>query len=127
MRITLIVGLPGSGKTYLANKLALERTTVIDDITSCEQLPESPKELIITDVNFCDAKILETAKYRLKDMYPNAEFDIIYFENDAKKARLNVLYRNDGRNVEGTISRFERIYSPPTDGLFPPREIWQSK
>ena len=49
MRITLIVGLPGSGKTHLANKLKVKRTTVVDDITSLEQLPDSPQELIITD------------------------------------------------------------------------------
>jgi len=32
----------------------------------------------------------------------------------------NGVYRNDGRNVEGTIRRFEKTYTPPLHA----RKIW---
>lgn len=112
MRIILIIGLPGSGKTYLANKLQ-SGGTVIDDITDQNQLPERCERLIITDVNFCDEKLLKKACVILQSKYPGAVIDRMYFENDAKKCRRNVEYRNDGRNVEGTIRRFEKIYKIP--------------
>jgi len=112
--IILWVGLPGSGKTYNAQKYC---DIVIDDITDLSQLPSSEeikgKRLGIADVNFCDKKILHKAISKILEIYPSAMIDIYYFENDVDKCRANVLYRNDGRNVEGTILRFEKIYEPP--------------
>jgi len=119
--IVLWVGLPGSGKTYHANKCC---DIVIDDITDLEQLPSPEKlglnDLGITDVNFCDAKTLEKSIKILESIYPDYGISVVYFENDAGKCRKNVLYRNDDRNVEGTISRFEKIYKPPSSA----RKIW---
>ena len=124
MKIVLIVGLPGSGKTYLANFLAdmCEYMSVVDDITSLDQLPESG-DIAITDVNFCDSKILEKAIDMLHEKYSNAMVVVMYFENNPDAARRNVAYRNDGRNVEGTIRRFEKIYNPPDET----RKIWNPK
>lgn len=112
MQITLIIGLPGSGKTYLANQMT---GVVIDDITSLDQLPNIVDKLIVTDVNFCDASILEKAEYILYERYEDVKIERIYFENNVTAARENVKYRNDGRNVEGTICRFKSIYNPPDD------------
>lgn len=120
MKITLIIGLPGSGKTFLANELS---GIIVDDITSIDQLPDSANKLIITDVNFCDANIIERAEEMLRKRYDDVEIKRIYFENDAVAARKNVEYRNDGRNVEGTIRRFEPIYQPPTDACV----IWNQE
>lgn len=111
--ITLIVGLPGSGKTFLANQLSTPSTVIIDDIISIDQLPEDCGDLIITDVNFCDSTILEKAKVELLKKYGIwTHIEVHYFECDADAARRNIEYRNDGRNVEGTIRRFEKIYKP---------------
>ena len=112
MQIILIIGLPGSGKTYLANQLS---GVIIDDIISIDQLPDIVDKLIITDVNFCDASILEQAKEILRKCYKDVEIKCIYFENNATAARKNIKRRNDGRNVEGTIRRFESIYKPPNN------------
>lgn len=118
MKITLIIGLPGSGKTHLANTIC---NVVIDDITSLTQLPVDVDEFVITDVNFCDASMINRAENILYKWYGDVEIKRIYFENDSTKARKNVEYRNDGRKVEGTIRRFEKIYNPPTDVHL----IWQ--
>jgi len=118
----LFVGLPGSGKTYWANKMC---DVVVDDITDLSDLPSKENlgsnDLGITDVNFCDAKTLDRAIKIIKEKYPTHTIKISYFENDSEKCRENVLYRNDGRNVEGTIKRFEKIYSPPHNA----RKIWR--
>ena len=90
---------------------------VYDDIVSLAGLPDDDDNFVIVDVNFCDSKILKLAITTLNDLFPNHTITIIYFENDAKKCRHNVAVRNDGRNVEGTIKRFEHIYSPPADAL----------
>lgn len=113
-KITLIVGLPGSGKTHYARNVL--QSPVIDDINSIEQLPVSG-DFAIIDVNFCDANIMRKAKDFLMTKYDNVEFVEIYFENDPEKARANVIRRNDGRNVEGTIKRFTAIYMPPINCL----------
>lgn len=116
--ITLIVGLPGSGKSHLAAQMAqVEPCFVIDDIREISQLPDKKqlgsKRLVITDVNFCDHHILSNAIRKLEQTYQDTSIDVVYFENNPEKCRSNVAYRDDGRNVEGTISRFEKIYQPP--------------
>ena len=122
--ILLFVGLPGSGKTHLANKIC---DIVVDDITDLSQLPTYEDfgyyVLGVTDVNFCDELILEKAINTLKSKYENHSIGIVYFENDPDKCRKNVEYRNDGRNVEGTIRRFKNIYHPPEHAI----KIWTEK
>lgn len=115
--ITLVIGLPGSGKTYLVNQMT---GYVIDDITGIEQLIQTDSDIVISDVNFCDPRVLNACISMLTARYPKHSFSFIYFENAPDKCRKNVAYRNDGRNVEGTISRFEKIYNPPLDA----RIIW---
>lgn len=121
-KIILFVGLPGSGKTFLANKMC---DIVVDDITGRSELPTNENlgnhDLGITDVNFCDENILNKATEFLKTKYQNHTIGIVYFENDPVKCRKNVEFRDDGRNVEGTIRRFEKIYNPPPNGA---RKIW---
>ena len=48
--------------------------------------------------------------------------DTYFFECDGVAARRNVVYRDDGRDVEGTVRRFEKIYKPPTVA----RKIWRA-
>ena len=125
MRVILIAGLPGSGKTYLANYFAskTEGTVVVDDITDLNQLPESANQLVITDVNFCDPKVREKAEKKLRAKYLWCSIEWYFFENAASKCRKNVLHRNDGRNVESTISRFEKTYEVPI--AYVPLQVWQ--
>lgn len=119
-KIHLIIGLPGSGKTYYANK-HFKDVPIVDDITDLCQLP-TVQEFVITDVNFCDRLTLENARNVLTKLYGDVKFNHIYFENDPEKARKNVKRRNDGRYVEGTIRRFAPVYNPPEDAL----EIWDA-
>lgn len=116
--IVLWVGLPGSGKSHYATKFC---DMVVDDITDLSQLPAPDslegKRLGITDVNFCDPKVLSAALTKLKEIYPSAVISISYFENDVDKCRANVVYRNDNRVVDGTIRRFSSVYKPPSPAI----------
>ena len=120
--IILFIGLPGSGKTYWARKLC---DIVIDDIVDLSSLPTSlgGNILGICDVNFCDEQILNKAFQILGQIYPGVPIRLFYFENNSFKCRKNVQDRKDGRNVEGTIHRFETIYKPPSSA----QQIWVDK
>jgi len=129
MNVFLIIGLPGSGKTHLANLLAENEESVnivVDDITNLNQLPNKNEcdNLLITDVNFCDENIRKKAIKKLNELYDNPYIWCLYFENDIDKCRKNIRYRNDGRNVEGTLKRFSKIYTIPN--THKPIRIWQS-
>jgi len=97
-----------------------------DDIIDLDLLPQRIKvdsTLGICDVNFCDDKILSNAVVFLKDKYPDSHIEKHYFENAPDKCRANAAHRKDGRNVEGTIQRFEKTYNPPEDS----HEVWTYK
>lgn len=126
MKITLIVGLPGSGKTYYANTLAAPGVIIIDDFRRGDlgNLPNenSFENLIIIDPNFCDSVILDFAQRVLKNHYHiDIDIDIVYFENNAQKALRNIEFRDDGRKVSNFIHDYTKIYNPPSDA----KKIWQ--
>jgi len=119
-KITLITGLPGSGKTFLATKMAIENDAiVIDDIRETGELPKTNCDcnIVITDINLCDSRILDMCIDQLTIRYPMHVLNVIYFENDPDACRANVVRRNDGRDVEGSIRRFTAVYNPPVDAL----------
>ena len=119
-RISLLIGLPGSGKTTLAAKLAEGQadTLVLDDPMVPDQLrsallQEGCRHLVVCDVNLCDETIRSGARVLLTRACPDAVVEEIFFENDVAACRANIGRRDDGRNVEGTLQRFAPIYTPP--------------
>lgn len=122
-KITLIVGLPGSGKTHLALQMKGEDegVVIVDDITSLSQLPDEFQHLIITDVNFIFEDTREKAAAYLTTRY-QLPIEWIFFENDPEKCISNVRYRNDGRQVEAFIRRFSPLYG--ISKVLDVRNIW---
>lgn len=127
-KVICIVGLPGSGKTKVANDLCHLHTMisnnviVVDDIKSLDQLP-APDEcdlLIITDPYFCITSTRKTADAFLKLRY-GGEVDWRFFPNEPEKCLLNVEHRADGRKVFEFIKQLSKVYEPET--VF--YKIWQ--
>jgi len=127
-KVTLIVGLPGSGKTHLAESLGrisncYRPTIVVDDpiyenMPAIEEAIKTGKSLIITDPHFCVTKTRNDAKTQLETW--GAEVEMTFFENNPEACLVNVKFRDDGRAVESFIKILSSLYEPPT-------EVWKCK
>ena len=135
--ITCIAGLPGSGKSYLAEQLWLsypepryESVWWIDDIEEQSQLPsphtaQTLEHLIITDPHFCRASTRALVEQRMREDY-DTSVEWIFFENDPDQCRANVAHRQrikkESRKVLGMIHILSKIYTIP-DGA-DVRAVW---
>lgn len=125
MIIHLLIGLPGSGKsTWLAS--IPNKNEIFDDISQNDPqliqlnklLKNNSQNIFISDVNFCDKQILDRAINKIKELSDNQiELKFILFPQSSKICRLNVQQRNDGRNVEFTINRFEKLVNETFDHI----------
>ena len=138
MLITCIAGLPGSGKSHLAEHLWLsypepryDHVWWIDDIQEQSQLPSSHtaqtlEHLIITDPHFCRSSTRALVEKRMRENY-DAAVEWIFFENDPERCRANVArrqrIRKDSRTVLGMIHILSQSYTIP-DGA-DVRPVWQ--
>ncbi len=124
MRVTFIAGLPGSGKTHLAQSLASQYDPVdvwyVDDITSTDDLVGTfgsayIKHLIVTDPHFCRPTTRPLAEGVIWEWY-KLPVDWIFFENNPQQCRRNVMHRiaqGDDRKVMGMIDLLTKIYTIP--------------
>lgn len=121
MLIKLIIGLPGSGKSYFLNEFLDDSWTKIDDPkTTDDPLKDFPlniDKLAVVDPWFCNKTVLKSAIETLLIRYPNAEFDYVYFKNEPEQCKINVSIRNDGRKVNGFIDMFSKLYEPPDTAI----------
>ncbi len=130
INILLIIGLPGSGKTYYAktksNELGL---FLIDDFKTKEgdqrellkTCIQKLQPCIVTDPWFVDEGYLEGFKNFFNNFAEsiniNIEYSMTYFENNPIACIENIERRNDGRKVNNFISTFSKKYQPPIDCL----------
>jgi hypothetical protein len=126
--ITLIVGLPGSGKTMLANdKVAKTGGIVIDDIKTRDDIIEAISEgydyIYVTDPHLCRESVLTNAKNYIDTLEQTHTLECIFFKNNPEQCLKNVEARNDGRDVKETIKRYTKIYRPPSNAL----DVWEPK
>lgn len=115
MRITLIVGLPGSGKTTLAK--SMEGHLVDDPDQRLDMLiTPAPAHLIITHPYLCVRESLKTLIIYLSVYYSGVTPKIIYFENDPKQCMINARKRVN-KPVEGFIKQLTKEYYPTKDAI----------
>lgn len=118
MNVTIIVGLPGSGKTHRIEEIKKDGDIILDDFTSPELVDEAmksnPSGLILSDPFFCDHSILEKVLRRVLDYTHGVKIE--YFENDPQKALHNAAER-ENKQVNGLIKQLSRIYNPPPGAI----------
>lgn len=127
--IILIVGLPGSGKSRLANRINQDnggKFTIINDPKDFKKIEDNiHKDLIITDPHLCFEKNRQSALQKIKDLNPNCKIEWIYFKNDPEQCLINSNVRNRAnqisfkpvKKVDGFIKNFSQFYTIP-DGAF---------
>lgn len=132
MKITFLVGLPGSGKTHYGNLLAEDPNVVyIDDISVREdpmreiQLAMGVEHILISDVFLCREEERKKAIRVVRRIAALERFDYevdwVFFENNPEQCLKNVAYRDkqgDHRAVNGLIRELTKEYKIP-QGIVP--------
>jgi GTPase SAR1 family protein len=127
MRAVIVVGLPGSGKSFLLHQLksdaeARGQTVAwLDDPRTPGQLEAflsevtraQPDLVVIADPSLCDDVVRYKADGLLSTRFGSAEIHWTYFANDASQCLLNTANREDGRNVRVDILTWTKRYNIP--------------
>ena len=124
-RLTFIVGLPGSGKTHLANTLLGDDGVLIDDISvmTNSNIGVDGDHLIVTDPNACYHDP-ERVMAKLRVWFGERQITVLAFENDPDQCWANIALRNDDRRISRAgINAMAARYSPSQWGEVVP--VWR--
>ena len=130
MELILIAGLPGSGKTTLAENMAknmtsqgisnllisdpMNATLLLAQLDKCKKY--TYKNLIFESTYLCDkSERTNLLEYLKKQGLSFAQIKWICFKNEPDRCYLNTSARNDGRDVTETIRYMSKIYTYPDD------------
>lgn len=125
-QVTFIIGLPGSGKSFLAKTLeasSINPVMLIDDPTTLDLSKlDNTLDVIVTDPHLCNPRI----KANAVDIFKKRGYliNFIFFENNVEKCLKNIEYRNDDRIISRSGLESFR-YSIPEN--VPTIEIWQNE
>lgn len=102
--ITVIIGLPGSGKTTLALKMVDDKTFLIDDFSLNKELVNDFLKTGLNRLVITDPRLCSTTKKRAETVLKTYLGDNIFiswiaFENDVESCWKNVQERKDGRII----------------------------
>lgn len=129
VEILMIIGYPGSGKSYKANSICESepgKWIIVDDpkdSSVIEKLVKENKNLIICDPHLCNSMTRRKARFQIRKWNSNVHITELFFENDIEKCWKNVQYRNDGRLItKNTLKSFK--YNIPKN--ITPIPIWQN-
>jgi hypothetical protein len=120
MKVIMVAGLPGSGKTTWAKNRG-DRSFLVDDPRETKELPslefltqKKYEEIVIVDPWFCLEFNRKNAEKIVKNAY-GIEPEWVFFENDTENCFYNVMIRNDGRMVLEFIKNISKKYEIPNE------------
>ena len=132
--VMVIIGLFGSGKSREAKGLSQLGHSLFDEY--CQHTPEkhlgrpdlSPRrddlirsifagnKCVITDVQFCDARFLDSLELDIVRNCPNFAIKRIYYKNDSEQCKANLkALPNPPQHRLKAIDDYTHIYRPPED------------
>lgn len=103
--LIFIVGLPGSGKTHLANTFTDRGRLVIDDPKQAPVLAPGIK-YVIADPHLCYSRVFR----QVSKLYPSAYYYL--YANDLEQCWNNIQGRDDRNITYSYIARLSREYDP---------------
>ena len=129
-KITFILGLSGSGKTYLSERLKKETgaevfTNLLADESGLTALIESlrdGKDCIVDEVRFCLPAYREQILQSLSQI-TSLDMRWICYENDLETANWNVIHRTNKGDPEGHLDinlRLHPHYTYPANAKIVP-------
>ncbi len=116
-KITFILGLSGSGKTYLSERLKRETgaevftNLLVDDsgLTALIESLRNGKDCIVDEVRFCLPAYREQILQSLSQI-TDLEMRWICYENDLETANWNVIHRTNKGDPEGHLDLNLRLH-----------------
>jgi hypothetical protein len=131
-KATFILGLSGSGKTYLAQKIKKETgaevfENILEDGSSLAVLIECLKagnDCIVDEVRFCLSSYRDEIVQQLSQI-PGVEINWLCYENDLESANWNVIHRKDKEDPAGHLDinlRLHPHYEYPANAKIIPIE-----
>jgi len=133
-RVTFILGLSGSGKTYLAGKLKQETgaevfENILSDSSRLAALSDwlgQGKDCIVDEVRFCLPAYRQEIVQTLSQI-AGVEMHWLCYENDLESANWNVIHRKDKGDPEGHLDINLRLHPhyeyPPNAEVIPIQRI----
>jgi hypothetical protein len=136
-KIHLLIGLPGSGKSFWLKEHAIQQF-VLDDISQTDPTLQkltammhdsSVSDIWISDVNFCNFQTLQKALINLQNIQKKESilFYFVLFKTPMDICKQNVQTRRTfddrwvdptidifSKTIEKTFSKIEKIFEPST-------------
>lgn len=122
VKFTIIIGLPGSGKTTLAKSMLNHQNILLDDLSMdmhegvVRFAQSNKKNVIITDPRLCgvaEEQIAQVIRRYFGNDSEQFDFEFIYFENDPEACLVNAKRDPKPGGAESFIKMMTKYYTIP--------------